>query len=87
MDGDLLEMRVDLVDNPLVSDTNPIEPFGTREPLGLMGKRICPELFDLLRQAGYNFMGETAEILFDRRLEDETIRGHPSSVAVSSPPG
>ena len=83
MDRDLQSCRVHFIHDPVVTDTNSIEPFSALQLGCLAREGIAFELFEAVKDAGDERLGEGVKIFFDGWLKAEVIGGHVFAAASS----
>ena len=87
MDCDLQSGCIQFVNDPVITDTNSVEPFGALQLGRLARKGVAFELFKAVKDAGDEGLGQGVKIFFDGWLEAEAIGGHVFAAASSYPQG
>ena len=87
VDRDQHRVRVQFVHDSIVADPKSVEPFGAVSFGRLTRKWITFKLFEAVKDAGDERLGQTVQVPLDGWLEMEAIRGHASAAASSCPQG
>ena len=87
MDHDPHRRLVNLIHDPIVTDTQSVEAFGSLKFHSLMGHRIIRQCLDAGQNASDEWLGQGVEVFLDGWLELEAIGGHACAAASSYPQG
>jgi len=87
VDRDLQSCSIQFVHDPIVTDSNSIEPFSALQLGRLARKGIALKLIEAVKDAGDEWLGQGVEVSFDGWLEAEAIGGHVFAAASSYPRG
>ena len=83
LDRDLQSCRVHFIHDPVVTDSKSVESFSSLQLGCLAREGIAFELFEAVKDAGDERLGEGVKVFFDGWLEAEAIGGHVFAAASS----